>query len=508
MKKHTIFSLSLALLFAIAPLFSTIAQDLDKKQQPSQEQINKYIDEWLKSPIKYIITKEESKAFKKLKDRQEKIRFINYFWLRRDPNPKTPVNEFRDEFYKRVATTNYHFKAGGKAGWKTQRGQIFIIFGPTQMINRGVTAALRSYEVWTYDRLPSRKIPAQYSIVFIDWYGNRDYRIAFGDYIGKSAFERYMDSLHSIPGSGFIPHEVASAMEDMKQMAIVNKDIEFKDVPISTKIHANLPFKFYRTHFQTGKDEVQSLLGIRFRYSDITFREAEGKKFSPAINIEASLLDKGNNAVASFKQTLAFPIESQQLEEKKDESFVFWRSLRAKPGEYILSIKAEDEISGANSAWEKEIAIPLLQSKELSLSEVILADLIAPSPQIKPDEASIDIIWLMGNQIIPNLDGVFNLGADFCFFFQLLNLQLDKQSFKPLVEINCTILKNDKIIKTIELPDTSFTSRKPDEIIVSSCIPLIDFSPGEYTLNILATDKTANKDISRQLEFRVIENKP
>ena len=76
----------------------------------------------------YIITDEERKAFKSLSNDEERDAFIEKFWLRRNPNPDSPENEFREEHYRRIAYANEHF-AAGKPGWKTDRGHIYIAYG-------------------------------------------------------------------------------------------------------------------------------------------------------------------------------------------------------------------------------------------------------------------------------------------------------------------------------------------------------------------------------------------
>ncbi len=506
MRRNIIFIFILVFLLIFSTKFISIAQDAEQRKQSRQEQINKYIDEWLKSPITYIITKEEAKEYKKLTNREEKIRYINYFWLRRDPNPQTQVNEFRDEFYKKVATANKHFSVGSKEGWKTHRGEIFIVFGPTQEIHRGVTTSLRSYEVWTYYRLESRKIPSQYSIVFIDWIGNRDYKIAYSDYLGKTAFERRMDLMHFIPRTSYIPMEIVSAMEEMRKKAIVNPDIKFEDVPITVKAVSNLPFKFYRAYLQTDESKIQSILGISLHYKDVVFgEEEEEEQLSPAITVEAALLDNDKNPVDSFKDKVSFSIDAQELKKKSDDSFLYWRSLQADPGEYLLSINVEDELSGASSVWEKEIELPGLKSEELSLTEILLADAITPTEKTESAQGDINTLWLMGYEIIPNVEGIYHPDSNFCFFLQLINLKLNEQSFKPLAEIKCTILKNRKVFKELKIPDVSLSSRKPDEILAHFCMPLNDFSPGKYSMEIIALDKIADKSASKRVDFEVVE---
>ncbi len=61
----------------------------------------------------------------------ERSQFIQQFWLRRDPTPGTPENEFKTEHYRRIAYANERFSTQtGMAGWKTDRGRIYIEFGP------------------------------------------------------------------------------------------------------------------------------------------------------------------------------------------------------------------------------------------------------------------------------------------------------------------------------------------------------------------------------------------
>ena len=64
---------------------------------------------------------------------EEREQFIEQFWLRRDPTPDTEENEFKEEHYRRIAYANEHF-ASGIPGWKTDRGRIYITFGPPDEI--------------------------------------------------------------------------------------------------------------------------------------------------------------------------------------------------------------------------------------------------------------------------------------------------------------------------------------------------------------------------------------
>ena len=79
--------------------------------------------------VAYIISDAERSAFKNLPTDAEREHFIEQFWMRRDPTPNTVENEMKMEHYRRIAYTNQNFSAG-IPGWKTDRGRIYIVYGP------------------------------------------------------------------------------------------------------------------------------------------------------------------------------------------------------------------------------------------------------------------------------------------------------------------------------------------------------------------------------------------
>ncbi len=87
-------------------------------------------DRWLEEDVKYIISSRERKEFKALETDEERELFIDEFWARRDPEPATALNEFKEEHYARIRYANERFNKEGKPGWKTTRGQAYIIHGP------------------------------------------------------------------------------------------------------------------------------------------------------------------------------------------------------------------------------------------------------------------------------------------------------------------------------------------------------------------------------------------
>jgi GWxTD domain-containing protein len=105
---------------------------------------------WLDEEVVYCISTDERRAFNRLTTDEERQQFITQFWLRRDPTPGTEENEFKEELYRRIAFTNDHFSAA-IPGWKTDRGEIYIKYGPPDGLDaHGATPTTYPYETWTY----------------------------------------------------------------------------------------------------------------------------------------------------------------------------------------------------------------------------------------------------------------------------------------------------------------------------------------------------------------------
>ena len=100
---------------------------------------------WLYEDAPYIITPEEVRAFKQLTTNEQRERFIELFWLSRDPDPSTPENEYQQEYYQRLAYANQNFSFSDIAGWRTDRGRIYILYGKPDEVE-----VLPTGERWRY----------------------------------------------------------------------------------------------------------------------------------------------------------------------------------------------------------------------------------------------------------------------------------------------------------------------------------------------------------------------
>jgi GWxTD domain-containing protein len=108
---------------------------------------------WLDEDVLWIITPQERAAFAHLSSDPERDEFIRQFWIRRDTgSANAGENIARREHYRRIAYSNEHFTAAGMPGWKSDRGRIYILYGPPNSIEAHPVGSptTEPYEVWHY----------------------------------------------------------------------------------------------------------------------------------------------------------------------------------------------------------------------------------------------------------------------------------------------------------------------------------------------------------------------
>jgi GWxTD domain-containing protein len=131
---------------------------------------------WLHEDVVYIIDDAERAAFERLTTDGERNQFIEEFWLRRDPMPETPGNEFKEEHYRRIEFSNEHF-AASTPGWQTDRGHMYILYGPPDEIESHPAGTKGPYatEVWLYH--PKEGVDKNLFVTFVDKTGHGDFRV-------------------------------------------------------------------------------------------------------------------------------------------------------------------------------------------------------------------------------------------------------------------------------------------------------------------------------------------
>jgi GWxTD domain-containing protein len=181
--------------------FVCYAQENTKEDVSVKKESSKRTDSainyknWIEEEIVYIITTKEKTTFNALKTDEERQSFIEKFWHRRDPNPDTEENEFRDEYTERIAYANEHFISGIE-GWKTDRGKIYITYGKPDKIEKGrkdfENLKNISFEIWFYDYLYPFCSKSQFT--FTDLLQSNSFRLSDED----------REKLSKLPANGLV----------------------------------------------------------------------------------------------------------------------------------------------------------------------------------------------------------------------------------------------------------------------------------------------------------------
>ncbi len=145
----------------------TVTNSIEEYKRMNEKELNEYF-----SPLKYIATKEEIEVFKNL-DIDGKRSFLVEFWKKRDPDPKTPGNEYKAEFMSRLNEANRLFSTKRTKGWRTDRGRVMLRYGKPDQIERNPGSATgNAYEIWNYYEIQGGVI-----FVFVDKTGVKRYEL-------------------------------------------------------------------------------------------------------------------------------------------------------------------------------------------------------------------------------------------------------------------------------------------------------------------------------------------
>ena len=181
-----------ALVFVAGSAVATAAWQANPAAEQTNAKIESPWQKWLNEDVVYIISDQEKAAFERLKTDEERQMFVDQFWARRDPGAPSPTATFssvhltpaaekiKQEHYRRIAYANKHFQtASGTPGWRTDRGHMYIVYGPPDEIDsHPKTASANGIESWRYRYVEG--LGDNRFFTFIDRTGSGDYRLAPG----------------------------------------------------------------------------------------------------------------------------------------------------------------------------------------------------------------------------------------------------------------------------------------------------------------------------------------
>jgi GWxTD domain-containing protein len=446
----------------------TVARPLSERQKKkNEEKLRKELEtpyrKWLNEDVTYIISSEEQQAFKRLQTDEEREQFIEQFWLRRDPTPDTIENEFKEEHYRRIAYANEHY-ASGVPGWKTDRGRIYIEYGPPDEINDhssggsyqrpieegGGETSTFPFQQWRYRYIED--VGSDINIEFVDPTMSGEFRITMDP--------SEKDALTNVPGAGLtmseqmgltdktarfnrtdgtklgIPEDqLPTNMQQFNRLEQYTKlqkppSIKFKDLEsvVKSRISYNmLPMKVQVDYFPITEASVLTNVTVQFANKDLAFSSKLGVQRA-TVDIYGRITTMTRRLVNVFEETVVVDSPQEFLAEYAKQRSIYQKTIPLTPGTYRLNVVARDVVSGGLSDYEVAITVPRTDPDKLTSSSVVIADVIEPVA-MKSIGAGLFVIG--SSKVRPRIDDVFKRDEKMGIYFQCYNFGEDETTHKP-----------------------------------------------------------------------------
>jgi len=524
----------------------TIAKPLsEKEKRRREEKLRKELEgpyrKWLNEDVAYIITDEERAAFKRLSTDEEREQFIEQFWLRRDPTPDTAENEFKEEHYRRIAYANERFSSG-IPGWKTDRGRIYITFGPPDEIEShpsggsyerpieegGGTTSTFPFEIWRYRYIED--IGSDILIEFVDPTMSGEYRMTMDPsekdallYVPNAGLtlleqmgladkaDRFnrTDGTHLGTGDTPLPARM-NEFERLEQFAKLQKPpaIKFKDLEavVTSSIRYNtLPMQVRTDFMRMTNSTIQTNVTLQFDKKDLQFQVKDGVA-KALVNIYGRVTSMGRRVVNVFEDVVSIEVPAELLQQASQGASVYQKSIFLAPGMYRLNVVAKDIVGNTMTNYEQALNVPRYDDEKLGSSSLILADVIekVPTKSIGTGQFVIGT-----SKVRPRLNESFQRDEKMGIYVQLYNFQPDETTQKPNGVIEYEIVKKGTGEKVLEFAEevSNIENASATQVTVEKILPLKTLEPGQYTLRLKVQDKNRNQVLNQAATFTVTETR-
>lgn len=525
------------------PLKRPINEKQKKENAKSlKQELSKTYKKWLDEDVRWIITDEERSAFKQLSNDEERDQFIEAFWQRRDPTPDTVENEFKEEHYRRIAYANEHFPAG-IPGWKTDRGRIYITYGPPDEIEShpsggtyerpmeegGGSTSTFPFEQWRYRYIED--IGQEVIIEFVDTCQCGDYHMTI-DRSEKDALlhtpnggltmyeqmgmaskaSRFNGGLESL-GTGPMSNNLQTKQFDrLEQFAKLSKPpaVKFKDLEeysVSHKITVNpMPFDVRYDFVKVTGDTVLVPVTVQLQNRNVTFSNKDGVQRG-TVNIFGRVTTLTGRVAQTFEDTVQVDVPAELLAKVAENSSVYWKALPLRPGRYKLDVVVKDVNGDRVGTWTRGVLVPDFEDDRLSSSSLIVADLMEPVAAKNVGTGSFVIGNTKVRPRVASADGKpvsFKRNQKMNFWMQIYNLGVDGKTHKPSATVEYDVVNvatNKPVIRSVE--NTDQMGNVGDQVTLQKTLSAANLDPGIYRIQIKVNDNISKQTVDPSATFAV-----
>jgi GWxTD domain-containing protein len=516
-----------------------------KKEQDRafKQEVSKTYKKWLDEEVRWIISDEERAAFKQLSNDEERDNFIESFWLRRDPTPDTPENEFKEEHYRRIEYANERF-AAGIPGWKTDRGRMYIMYGPADQIEShpsggtyqrpqeegGGTTSTYPFEQWRYRYIEG--IGQEVIIEFVDTCMCGEYHMTMD--------RSEKDALLMVPGAGLTDYEAqglaskadrfngggferlgtgpftqsnqSKQFDRLEQFAKLNKPpaVKFKDLEdalVTHKITLNpMPFDVRTDFVRVTSESVLVPVTIQVRNKDVTWTNKDGVQ-RMVVNIFGRVTTMTGRIAQTFEDTVTDGIPAELLPRTIENSHIYWKALPLRAGRYRLDLVLKDVNGDRVGTYSRALTVPEYSEDHLTYSSLIVADKMERVPARNVGSGD----FVLGATLVrPRVDhsngtpGAFRRSQKVNFWLQVYNLSVNEQTKKPNATVEYDVVNsanNKSVIHVAESTDNM--GNVGDQLTLEKSLSLNTLEPGVYSITIKVKDNLSQQTISPTAKFAV-----
>ena len=502
---------------------------------------------WVEEDVLYIIAPEERAIFLKLATDEERDRFIEQFWARRDPDPATPENEYREEHYRRIQYANRHFHAG-IPGWRTDRGWIYIAYGPPDRIEShpaggqylrpahegGGQTSTYPFERWEYRHIEG--IGDDIEIEFVDVSGGNLYELT------TDPFKK--DELLHVPGMGLTDRErlpgPGDDPEDLRRSRVLGlrdagsarrmgihaeaaryspfartelaaalmKPPAIRFADLRAKVEAKvtfdtLPFRVAHHVTRLGGSDALVALTIAIPNDRLTFRK-EAELWTNRLQVYGRVIALSGRLVFEFDDevAVAYAITPRQAaHDVLGQQTLYRRALALRPGRYKLETLLREETSGAMGSASTGLAVPdLAEGETLKMSPVVLA---AALDRLRPDRLR-GSQYLAGQfRIQPQVEPSFDRQGYLAFYFEIYDFGIDPSTSQPALTVEYSIAPADSTSGPVLRDISRGILFEGDRVLVPRQVGLAAYDPGEYELTLRAADRITGRTATQSARFAV-----
>jgi GWxTD domain-containing protein len=522
----------------------TVAKPLsDRERRKREEKLRKELEgpfrKWLNEDVTYIITDEERQSWKRLQTDEEREQFIESFWLRRDPTPDSQENEYKEEHYRRIAYANERF-ASGIPGWKTDRGRIYITFGPPDeneshpsggtyerpIEEGGGTTSTYPFEKWRYRWIEG--IGSDIIIEFVDPTMTGEYRMTMDpsekdallyvpnagltlyEQLGMSSkTDRFSRTDGTRLGTGNQPLPMRmNQFERLQQFANLQKapKIKFKDLEaaVTSSIRFNtLPINVRADYIRMTNSTILTNVSAMLDKKDLQFQDKEGVS-KAVVNLYGRITSMSRRPVTVFEDVVTVEVPSNLLQEAIKGASIYQKSIPLAPGTYRLNLVVKDIVGGNMTNYEMALNVPRFEDETLGMSSLILADMIekVPTKQIGTGQFVIG-----AHKVRPRINETFRRDEKLGIYVQFYNFVPDEKTQKPNATVEYELVRNGSNAKVFEFSEevAKVEGASATQYTVEKILPLKNLEPGDYTLRMKVVDRNAqNATLAPAATFKVL----